>query len=53
VSLPPDLAPKTWEAVDILFSGDPEQRFEFGLDVIIRGIETFARGDQSHPEVKR
>jgi tetracycline repressor-like protein len=35
--------PHTLSAVDALFSGGPDERFEFGLDLIIRGIETYAR----------
>ncbi len=42
-SLPPDRFPNTVSAADVLMGGDPDERFEFGLDVIVRGIETFAR----------
>jgi len=42
-SLPPDRFPNTVSAGDVLMGGDPDERFEFGLDVIVRGIETFAR----------
>jgi hypothetical protein len=27
----------------LLMSGDPDERFEFGIDVIVRGLESFAR----------
>ncbi|MFN8234394.1 MAG: TetR/AcrR family transcriptional regulator C-terminal domain-containing protein [Actinomycetota bacterium] len=41
-SLPEDRFPATRGAVDVLFGGDPEERFEFGLDLIIRGLESHA-----------
>ena len=40
-SLPEDRFPNTRAAVDLLFGGDPDDRFEFGLDVMVRGLETF------------
>ena len=42
-SLPADRFPHTRSAVDLLFGGDQDERFEFGLDVIVRGVQTFAR----------
>jgi len=42
-SLPPDRFPNTVSAVDALFSGGPDERFEFGLDLMVRGLETYAR----------
>ncbi len=43
-SLPTDRFPNTVAAVDLLMGGDAEDdRFAFGLDVIVRGIETYAR----------
>lgn len=41
-SLPEDRFPHTRGAADLLFSGDLDERFEFGIDVIVRGIATFA-----------
>jgi AcrR family transcriptional regulator len=45
-SLPQDRFPQTRGAVDLLFGGDAEERFEFGIEVIIRGIATYARTDR-------
>jgi hypothetical protein len=41
-SLPPDLFPHTLALLDHLFEGGPDERFEFGLDVIIRGLASLA-----------
>jgi AcrR family transcriptional regulator len=41
-SLPDDRFPRTKGAVDLLFDGGNDERFEFGLDVVIRGLETYA-----------
>ena len=43
-SLPDDRFPHTKGAVDLLFGGGNDERFEFGLDVVIRGLETYASG---------
>jgi TetR/AcrR family transcriptional regulator, tetracycline repressor protein len=43
LSLPADRFPHTHRAIGDLFAGDPDQRFELGLDVILRGIGTYAR----------
>jgi AcrR family transcriptional regulator len=40
-SLPMDRFPQTKGAIDLLFGPDGEERFEFGLDLMIRGIETY------------
>jgi AcrR family transcriptional regulator len=48
-SLPADRFPNTVGAIDLLFGGDPEERFEFGLDLIVRGLESYA-GPASAPE---
>jgi hypothetical protein len=48
LSLPPDRFPHTLSAVDALFSGGPEERFEFGLDIVVRGLETYARPAGTH-----
>ena len=37
-SLPPDRFPHTLALLDELFSGGPDERFEFGLDVIVSGL---------------
>ena len=42
-SLPADRFPHTVSAVDLLFGGDQDERFEFGLDLMIRGLETYVR----------
>ena len=41
-SLPPALFPHTLALIDVLFEGDPDERFEFGLDVIVRGLASLA-----------
>lgn len=43
LSLPADRFPRTRAAVDLLFGGGPDERYEFGVDVLLRGVETFAR----------
>jgi AcrR family transcriptional regulator len=45
LSLPEDRFSQTRGAVDLLFSGDPDDRFEFGIDLIIRGLESLATRD--------
>ena len=42
-SLPPDQFPNILATLDELFSGGPEERFELGLDVILRGLASYAR----------
>jgi AcrR family transcriptional regulator len=42
LSLPEDRFPHTRAAAHLLFSGGPEERFAFGIDVLIRGLESFA-----------
>jgi AcrR family transcriptional regulator len=37
-SLPPERFPHTVALADLLVAGGPDERFEFGLDVIIRGL---------------
>lgn len=41
-SLPDDRFPRTKGAVDLLFGRGNDERFDFGLDVMIRGLETYA-----------
>jgi AcrR family transcriptional regulator len=44
-SLPPALFPHTLALLDVLFEGGPDERFEFGLDVLVRGLASL----QSEP----
>jgi hypothetical protein len=37
-SLPPEQFPHTIALLDFLFEDGPDERFEFGLDVIVRGL---------------
>jgi AcrR family transcriptional regulator len=37
-TLPPAQFPHTLALLDVLFTGSPDDRFEFGLDVIVRGL---------------
>jgi AcrR family transcriptional regulator len=46
-SLPDDRFPNTKAAVDLLFGGDNDDRFEFGLQLAIRGVETYVGSDRS------
>lgn len=41
-SLPEDRFPYTRKAADLLFSGGRDDRFAFGLDLMIRGLRTYA-----------
>ncbi len=43
LSLPADRFPHVHRAIGDIFGGDPDDRFEFGIDVIVRGIGTYAR----------
>jgi AcrR family transcriptional regulator len=42
-SLPADQFPNVLATLDELFSGGPQERFELGLDVILRGLASYAR----------
>jgi hypothetical protein len=44
-SLPATQFPHVHRAADLLFGGDADERFEFGLDVLIRGIESYVNQD--------
>lgn len=44
-SLPADRFPYIQRALPHLFAGDADERFEFGLDLLIRGIQSYARPD--------
>jgi AcrR family transcriptional regulator len=48
-SLPADRFPQTKGVIDLLFGGDADERFEFGLDLLIRGIETHADDPDRRP----
>ncbi|HEY1919052.1 MAG TPA: TetR/AcrR family transcriptional regulator [Streptosporangiaceae bacterium] len=41
-SLPPDRFPYTSKAVDLIMSGGRDERFAFGVDVLLRGLESYA-----------
>ena len=41
-SLPADRIPNTVGAIDPLLGGDPEERFEFGRDLVVGGRESYA-----------
>ncbi|HYW89680.1 MAG TPA: TetR/AcrR family transcriptional regulator [Chloroflexota bacterium] len=45
-SLPPTQFPHVQRAADLLFGGDADERFEFGMDVLIRGIESYISQSQ-------
>jgi AcrR family transcriptional regulator len=46
-SLPTDRFPNLTSLVDLLFSGDRDERFEFGLDVLFAGLEAAAARSRS------
>lgn len=41
-SLPADRFPYTRQAADLIFASDRDDRFAFGIDLMIRGLQTFA-----------
>jgi hypothetical protein len=41
-SLPPEQFPHTLALLPVLFEGGPDERFEFMMDVIIRGLASVA-----------
>jgi TetR/AcrR family tetracycline transcriptional repressor len=43
LSLPPSRFPNTVALVDTLFEGGPDERFEWGLDVLVQGLAAQAR----------
>jgi hypothetical protein len=43
LSLPTEQVPNVHRAIDDLFAGDSDERFEFGLELIVRGISTFTQ----------
>lgn len=48
-SLPEDRFPRTRAAADLLFGGGPEERFAFGVDVIMRGLASYAADAGTRP----
>jgi hypothetical protein len=44
VSLPPDRFPNIAAVIPQLVAGDTDERFEFALDLLIRGLATFRGG---------
>jgi AcrR family transcriptional regulator len=42
LSLPDERFPHTRRTVDLTFSGDREDRFAFGIDLMLRGLQTYA-----------
>ena len=46
LSLPAEQFPHVHRAIDDLFAGDADERFEFGLEVILRGVASYARPDR-------
>ncbi len=48
-SLPADRFPNVRDAANLLFDTDIDARFEFGLDVIIRGLESYAEAPAVDP----
>lgn len=47
LSLPEEMFPHTRRAVDLIFSADREDRYAFGIDLMIRGLESYARSGRS------
>jgi AcrR family transcriptional regulator len=54
LSLPAGQFPHVHRAAGLLFAGDADARFEFGLDVLIRGIESYVSrsGSPEAPSVE-
>ncbi len=42
LALPGDQFPHIQRAVDVLFAGDGDARFDFGIELIVRGLGTYA-----------
>ena len=43
MSLPEDRFPYTRANADLMFSGGPDERYEFAVELILRGLESYAR----------
>ena len=50
LSLPADAFPHVHRAAGHLFGGDADERFEFGMDIIVKGIEAYARPATAHSD---
>jgi AcrR family transcriptional regulator len=50
LSLPEDRFPYTRGAADLLFAGSQDERYEFGIDLMLRGLETYAGEPSSAPK---
>ena len=48
-SLPAERFPRTLASLDLIFEYNPEERFEFALDLMISGMEKYA-ARASQPE---
>jgi AcrR family transcriptional regulator len=46
-SLPPEQFPHVHRTAGLLFAGNADDRFEFGMDVLIRGIESYIAGTRT------
>ena len=44
-SLPAEQFPHVHRAAGMLFGGNADERFEFGMEVMIRGIESYVSRD--------
>jgi AcrR family transcriptional regulator len=44
MTLPADRFPHTRRAVDLIFGGDRDDRYAFGIDLMLRGLESYATG---------
>lgn len=42
MTLPADRFPHTRRAVDVIFGGDRDDRYMFGIDLMLRGLESYA-----------
>jgi AcrR family transcriptional regulator len=52
-SLPPERFPHTLALLPQLFEGGPDERFEFGLDVLVRGIASLAADADARGTARR
>lgn len=52
-SLPAERFPHTLALLDVLFEGGPDERFEFGLDVIVRGLASLGEPPQKSSAARR
>src|SRR5262249_48848107 len=43
LSLPPETFPNFARNIDAMFEGDGDERFEFGLDIMIEGLAKYAK----------